>query len=98
MRVITRRWGVNLEQLEQLLSAGVDFACLGRLVKIKEQGCITAKKDHKEGGMQVSGIEVEAFCFGNVEHEVLQNIQMRVFSMHFDVRARSPACWTGVSH
>lgn len=29
--------------------------------------------------IQVSGIEVEAFCFGNVEFVVLWNIQMGVF-------------------
>lgn len=30
-------------------------------------------------GVQVSGIEVEAFCFGNVEFEVLWNFQTEVF-------------------
>lgn len=43
------------------------------------------------------GTEVKAFCFGNVECEELQDIQMGVLSMHLDMRVRSSWDWLGMS-
>lgn len=48
--------------------------------------------------MQVSGIEVKAFCFGNVECEVLQDIQMGVLSMYLDMRVQSSSGWLGMTY
>ena len=54
--------------------------CLDGLVEIKEQGGNSNRVDKKKsyGGGTVSGIEGEAFCFGNVECEVSGNIQTGV--------------------